>query len=32
MWKEIAAIIRDREFSEDEEQLVDIFDIQVHPF
>ena len=32
MWKEIAEIIRDREFSEDEEQLIDIFDIQVHPF
>ena len=32
MWKEIAEIIRDREFSKDEEQLIDIFDIQVHPF
>lgn len=32
MWKEIAEIIRDREFSEEEEQLIDIFDIQVHPF
>ena len=32
MWKEIAEIIRDREFSEGEEQLIDLFDIQVHPF
>ena len=32
MWKEIAEIIRDREFSKDEEQLIDNFDIQVHPF
>lgn len=32
MWKKIAEIIRDKEFSEDQEQLIDIFDIQVDPF
>jgi len=32
MWKVIAVSIRDREFNEDEEHLIDISDIQVHPF
>jgi hypothetical protein len=32
MWKEIAIFIRDRKFNEDEEHVMDIFDIQVHPF
>ena len=28
-WKEIALVIRDGHFSEDEEHLIDIFDVKV---
>ena len=28
-WKEIALVIRDAHFSEDEEHLIDIFDVKV---
>jgi len=29
LWKEIAYVTRDREFKEDEEHLIDIFDVKV---
>jgi len=28
-WKEIALVIRDAHFSEDEENLIDVFDVKV---